>query len=115
MQAQREVLAATAQIQTRAILRILILRLRGHTHPRAGGAEVFTHEVAKRRISHGHAVTFIASNLSGAAPIVMSHVGKNVIDILRVRQIKRRKEYRELRDHNTISSDVSASEAALRP
>jgi glycosyltransferase involved in cell wall biosynthesis len=42
-------------------VRILILNLRDHQHPRAGGAEVFTHEVAKRWVAEGHAVTIIAS------------------------------------------------------
>ena len=49
-------------------MRILILNLRDHTHPSAGGAEVFTHEVAKRWVAHGHAVTLIASNFAGGAP-----------------------------------------------
>jgi glycosyltransferase involved in cell wall biosynthesis len=49
-------------------MRILILNLRDHTHPRAGGAEIFTHEVAKRWAAHGHTVSLIASNFAGAAP-----------------------------------------------
>jgi glycosyltransferase involved in cell wall biosynthesis len=49
-------------------MRILILNLRDHTHPRAGGAEIFTHEVAKRWVAHGHAVTLIVSNFAGGAP-----------------------------------------------
>ena len=49
-------------------MRILLLNLRDHTHPRAGGAEIFTHEVAKRWVAHGHAVTLIASNFAGGAP-----------------------------------------------
>ena len=49
-------------------MRILILNLRDHTHPSAGGAEVFTHEVAKRWAAQGHAVTLIASNFAGGAP-----------------------------------------------
>jgi glycosyltransferase involved in cell wall biosynthesis len=49
-------------------MRILILNLRDHTHPSAGGAEVFTHEVAKRWVAQGHAVTLIASNFAGGAP-----------------------------------------------
>jgi glycosyltransferase involved in cell wall biosynthesis len=48
-------------------MRILILNLRDHTHPHAGGAEVFTHEVAKRWVADGHAVTLIASNFVGGA------------------------------------------------
>ena len=49
-------------------MRILILNLRDHAHPRAGGAEVFTHEVAKRWVAQGHTVTLIASNFAGGAP-----------------------------------------------
>ena len=50
-------------------MRILILNLRDHTHPHAGGAEVFTHEVAKRWAAQGHAVSLIASSYAGAARI----------------------------------------------
>ena len=48
-------------------MRILILNLRDHTHPCAGGAETFTYEVAKRWAAHGHTVTLIASSFAGAA------------------------------------------------
>ena len=48
-------------------MRILILNLRDHTHPCAGGAETFTYEVAKRWVAQGHTVTLIASNFAGAA------------------------------------------------
>ena len=48
-------------------MRILILNLRDHMHPHAGGAEVFTHEVAKRWVALGHAVTIIASSFVGGA------------------------------------------------
>jgi glycosyltransferase involved in cell wall biosynthesis len=50
-------------------MRILILNLRDYTHPHAGGAEVFTHEVAKRWVAQGHAVALIASSFAGAAHI----------------------------------------------
>lgn len=42
-------------------MKILIFNLRDHKHPGAGGAEYFTHEVAKRWVAQGHAVTIIAS------------------------------------------------------
>jgi len=48
-------------------VKILILNLRDHKHPRAGGAERFTHEVAKRWVAEGHAVTIIASNFESGA------------------------------------------------
>jgi glycosyltransferase involved in cell wall biosynthesis len=48
-------------------MKILILNLRDHKHPRAGGAEHFTHEVAKRWVADGHAVTKLASNFASGA------------------------------------------------
>ncbi|MGZ7180475.1 MAG: glycosyltransferase family 4 protein [Halobacteriota archaeon] len=48
-------------------MRILILNLRDHTHPCAGGAERFTHEVSKRWASEGHAVTLISSHFKSSA------------------------------------------------
>jgi len=48
-------------------MRILILNLRDHMHPCAGGAETFTYEVAKRWAAQGHTVTLIASSFAGAA------------------------------------------------
>jgi glycosyltransferase involved in cell wall biosynthesis len=59
-------------------MKILMLNLRDHKHPRAGGAERFTHEVAKRWVAEGHAVTIIASNFeSGAKTEVVD--GVNII------------------------------------
>ncbi len=46
---------------------ILILNLRDHKHPSAGGAQRFTHEVAKRWVSEGHTVSLIASHFAGSA------------------------------------------------
>ena len=48
-------------------MKILILNLRDHKHPRAGGAEHFTHEVAKRWVADGHSVTKITSNFEFGA------------------------------------------------
>ena len=50
-------------------MRILIFNLRDRAHPHAGGAEVFTHEVAKRWAAQGHTVIFIASSFAGAAHV----------------------------------------------
>lgn len=47
-------------------MRILILSWRCPKHPRAGGAEAFTHEVARRLASAGHAVEWFASSYRGA-------------------------------------------------
>jgi glycosyltransferase involved in cell wall biosynthesis len=43
-------------------LRILILNWKDLAHPQAGGAEVFTEEVARVLVERGHAVTLFASN-----------------------------------------------------
>lgn len=48
-------------------MKILVFNLRDHKHPDAGGAECFTHEVAKRWVAEGHAVTIIASNFESGA------------------------------------------------
>jgi glycosyltransferase involved in cell wall biosynthesis len=48
-------------------MEILILNLRDQKHPHAGGAELFTHEVAKRWVCQGHTVSWIAANFKGGA------------------------------------------------
>lgn len=47
-------------------LRILFLNWRDITNPDAGGAEVVTHEVAKRWVEWGHEVTLLTSRFRGA-------------------------------------------------
>ncbi len=47
-------------------LRILILNWRDITNPDAGGAEVFTHEVAKRWVEQGHEVSLLTSRFPSA-------------------------------------------------
>ena len=47
-------------------LRILILNWRDIANPDAGGAEVFTHEVAKRWVDQGHAVSLLTSRFPSA-------------------------------------------------
>lgn len=49
-------------------MKILILNLRDIRNPNSGGAEVFTHEIAKRLIEHGHIVDMISSSFPGAKP-----------------------------------------------
>jgi glycosyltransferase involved in cell wall biosynthesis len=49
-------------------VRILILNWRCPKNPRAGGAELFTHEVAKRLVAAGDEVEWFASAFPGAAP-----------------------------------------------
>ena len=48
-------------------VRILIVNWRDLENPEAGGAEVFTHEVAKQWVAQGNEVTLLASGFRGAA------------------------------------------------
>ena len=47
-------------------MRILWLNWRDIKNPEAGGAEVFTHEVAKRLVKRGHEVTLFTAKFKGA-------------------------------------------------
>lgn len=47
-------------------MNILILNWRDIRNPRAGGAELLTHEMAKRWVSHGHIVTLFSERYRGA-------------------------------------------------
>lgn len=47
-------------------LSILVMAWRDGGNPEAGGAEVFTHEVARRWVAKGHEVTLLTSRFSGA-------------------------------------------------
>jgi glycosyltransferase involved in cell wall biosynthesis len=47
-------------------VRILILNWKDLAHPLAGGAEVFTEELARALVARGHAVTLFASAVAGA-------------------------------------------------
>ena len=49
-------------------MRILIFNWRDPSHPWAGGAEVFLHEVARRWIQQGHAVTWFCARYPGQPP-----------------------------------------------
>jgi glycosyltransferase involved in cell wall biosynthesis len=49
-------------------LKILIFNWRDIKNPEAGGAEVFTHEVAKRFVKMGHNVTLFVPSFKGAKP-----------------------------------------------
>lgn len=49
-------------------LRILWFNWRDIRHPEMGGAEVFTHEVAKRLVEIGHEVTLFTSRFKNAEP-----------------------------------------------
>ncbi|MFZ1947345.1 MAG: glycosyltransferase family 4 protein [bacterium] len=49
------------------MLRILVINWRDIKNPEAGGAEVHLHEITKRIVAAGHAVTVLASRFPGAA------------------------------------------------
>jgi glycosyltransferase involved in cell wall biosynthesis len=63
-------------------LRILIVNWRDIHNPEAGGAEVFTHEVASRWAASGHEVWILTSRFPGARQI-------ELIDGVRIRRIGR--------------------------
>lgn len=50
-------------------LRIFILNWRDIRNPEAGGAEVFTHEVARRCVAWGHEVVLVTSRFPGSRPV----------------------------------------------
>ncbi len=49
-------------------LSIVVMNWRDIQNPEAGGAEVFTHEVAKRWVQAGHEVTMLTSSYNGSPP-----------------------------------------------
>jgi len=51
-----------------APLRILILNWRDPANPKSGGAELFTHEIAKRLVAGGDTVEWFSAAFPGAAP-----------------------------------------------
>lgn len=51
-----------------AKLKILFLCWRDIKHPRAGGAEVYIHEVGRRLVAEGHDVALFAAGFEGYAP-----------------------------------------------
>jgi glycosyltransferase involved in cell wall biosynthesis len=48
-------------------LRILFLSWRDPLNPKAGGAELFTHEIARRMVAHGDSVEWFVASHDGAA------------------------------------------------
>ncbi|EHR78585.1 glycosyl transferase [Thermococcus litoralis DSM 5473] len=47
-------------------MRVLWLNWKDIKHPEAGGAEVYTHEIAKRLVKKGHEITLFTSHFDGA-------------------------------------------------
>ena len=64
-------------------LRILILNWRCPKHPRAGGAEIYLHQIAKRWVEHGHRVEWLTASFPGA----QKH---DVIDGVRITRVGNR-------------------------
>jgi glycosyltransferase involved in cell wall biosynthesis len=50
-------------------MRILVCNWKDLRHPQAGGAEVYTHEIARRWVAAGHAVTLFCAAVDGAPPV----------------------------------------------
>jgi glycosyltransferase involved in cell wall biosynthesis len=74
--------ALTSRARRNKHLRILFLNWRDIGNPDAGGAEVFTHEVAKRWVAAGHDVSLLTSGFSGARPV-------ETYDGVRIRRVGR--------------------------
>jgi glycosyltransferase involved in cell wall biosynthesis/O-antigen/teichoic acid export membrane protein len=76
--------ASRRQAKTTAVdyLRILILNWRDIRNPDAGGAEVVTHEVAKRWVAQGQEVSLLTSQFPGGLP-------SEIVDGIRVRRFGR--------------------------
>lgn len=49
-------------------MRLLFLSWRDPRHPRAGGAELYTHEVARRLVARGDSVEWFVASFDGASP-----------------------------------------------
>jgi glycosyltransferase involved in cell wall biosynthesis/O-antigen/teichoic acid export membrane protein len=65
-------------------LRIIFLNWRDLANPESGGAEVFTHEVAKRWVAEGHQVTLLTSGFAGCTPTA-NHEGIRIRRMGRLR------------------------------
>jgi glycosyltransferase involved in cell wall biosynthesis/O-antigen/teichoic acid export membrane protein len=61
--------ALASRTTTNGHLRVLFLNWRDITNPEAGGAEVVTHEVAKRWVEWGHDVTLLTSRFADAPAV----------------------------------------------
>jgi glycosyltransferase involved in cell wall biosynthesis len=93
-------------------VRILILNWKDLAHPRAGGAEVFTEEVARALVHRGHAVTLFAAAIAGLPE------GETVQGVHIVRCGGRLSVYRAARrfwSERTGSFDVVVDEINTRP
>lgn len=94
-------------------MKILIFNIRDIKNPNAGGAEVFTHEVAKRWVQNGNEVTLIASNFVGGLKNELID-GVNIIRLGNTVSIfwKAKKYYKKFLSGNY---DIVIDEYTLRP
>lgn len=94
-------------------MKILIFNLRDIKNPNAGGAEVFTHEVAKRWVHDGNEVTLISSNFKGGLKNELID-GINIIRLGNTISVfwKAKQHYRK---YITGNIDIIIDEYTLRP
>lgn len=95
--------ASCAGVEARSrLMNIAILNWRDLSHPDAGGAEVFVHEVGRQWVEEGHSVTLVSSRPPGLPSI-------DDQDGLRIRRIGR------LRDgsHHFLAPRAAVSEATM--
>jgi glycosyltransferase involved in cell wall biosynthesis/O-antigen/teichoic acid export membrane protein len=92
--------------------RILVCNWRDIAHPRAGGAEVYTHEVLQRWAAQGHAVTLFAGAVTGRAATEEMNGVKVVRGGSRFGVYRRARRYAERRQGGF---DVIVDEINTRP
>ncbi|GAA3452347.1 glycosyltransferase family 4 protein [Dactylosporangium matsuzakiense] len=94
-------------------MRILVCNWKDLRHPRAGGAEVYTHEIARRWVAAGHEVTLCCAAVDGAPSI------EDVDGVCVVRRGSRMGVYRAARDYYRGAGsgrfDVVVDEVNTRP
>lgn len=94
-------------------MRILILSWKDLAHPRAGGAEVFTEQVARSLVERGHEVTLFASSVAGRS------AEETVSGVRVVRRGKRLSVYRSARrfwrEQPSGRFDIVVDEINTRP
>jgi glycosyltransferase involved in cell wall biosynthesis len=91
-------------------LRILFLNWRDIRNPEAGGAEIFTHEVAKRWVEWGHEVSLLTSRFRGSTRA-------ETVDGVRIRRMGRlrngtfhllvQRELRRLRGFDVVIDEIN--------
>ena len=93
-------------------LRVLFINWRDIRNPAAGGAEVVTHEVAKRWVEQDHDVTLLTSRFSGA-PVAETIDGVHVRRIGRLRtgsfHLLVQKELANLRGFDLVIDEINTA------